>query len=505
MQAQGENSSTDVVNNSLQRKDPQRHNGIVSKKPVDPRDITHPERYEYPLEEKYRNLENHVLFNVVGGLLCMEYNCRYQVSINEVSALYINKNAKFSKIYRKGCNKPFLLPHNFIDDAMRNYYIVKYHSFLDGGRESNKNLIWEGYFFGGKPWKKMVVGDFKEEHLMQQRLEKKYLSSSTNISHDTDGKSSEENVDSEAEVESDSTTYFNSLFSDETIAAFVEEVENSRKRGSHGRDACIREWEVRMITLNIVDQISKYLEQMCDGHVPNICNCDKRHSRICDTVRQKLGSLFELVREGNRVDSESNKDMSEVVFATVFRLSQIKDRLIIVLSRETYLNEHVNEILGNMKVIMQFFVTYGCHDTKLFVGKNSVYDSLKKRGYRICCVCGVRRMLLKNASNLKDALEFKHLLVVEKDKLENWLSLKYDDEDDLGTVSQECYHIAFAEGDQVYYHILDYDETSLNDDDDGTIHTLIKNGKLSNYQLAKFASIISEGHISLFWRIRRQR
>ena len=234
-----------------------------------------------------------------------------------------------------------------------------------------------------------------------------------------------------------------------------------------------------MSTLNAVDQICEYLEHMCHGHLPKLCFCENHQSRICDSVRQKLINGFELVREGNRLEDEWNKYISELVFDTMLGLSKLMDRLTIALNRQACAKEEVNEILGLVKVIKQYYVTYGCHDTKVFFEKNEIYDNLKSRTYRTCCVCGVRRMVPENSSNLKDAVEFKDLLVVEEHELENWLRLKYDNEDEIGAESQECYHIAFAKGEKLYYHILDYDETSISNEDDSTIHPLIKNGKLS--------------------------
>ena len=113
--------------------------GIGLKEAAEPGDIIHPERYEYADEEEYSNLENNNLFRVVGGALCKEVDCRFfGISMNDVSALYINKDAKFSKIFTEGRNKSFLLPHNFKDDTMRNYYLVKYYGFVEGINSSNE-------------------------------------------------------------------------------------------------------------------------------------------------------------------------------------------------------------------------------------------------------------------------------------------------------------------------------------------------------------------------------
>ena len=47
---------------------------------------------------------------MVAGVSCKEFDYRiFQVTTNEVSALFINKDAKFSKIFTKGTKKAFLL------------------------------------------------------------------------------------------------------------------------------------------------------------------------------------------------------------------------------------------------------------------------------------------------------------------------------------------------------------------------------------------------------------
>ena len=230
--------------------------GIRLKEVVDPSCISHPERYKYPGEEKYFNLEKFNLFNVVGGASYKEFDCRkFRVTTNEVSAFFINKNAKFSKIFREGTMHPFLLPHNFKDDAMRNYYMVKYHAFLHGGRGSDEVDNWEVYFFGGKGWKKAGAPDFNEEHLRRQRLEKQYLIDRTSVTEVSEGEISEEIVD--CDVESDSSTSLNYCFDEESREKFLADIKRGKKSSRDSRDTCIMEWKVRMSTLNLVDQICK--------------------------------------------------------------------------------------------------------------------------------------------------------------------------------------------------------------------------------------------------------
>ena len=79
-------------------------------------------RYRYPASEKYSRLENNIVFNVVGGRHCKSSTARdFKISINELIAFQINSEAKFSKVYREGISKCFLMPAEFKDDAMCNY------------------------------------------------------------------------------------------------------------------------------------------------------------------------------------------------------------------------------------------------------------------------------------------------------------------------------------------------------------------------------------------------
>ena len=88
-------------------------------------------------------------------------------------------------------------------------------------------------------------------------------------------------------------------------------------------------------------------------------------------------------------------------------------------------------------------------------------------------------MLPENVVGLKDALEFKDLIVMDDDDVERYIALKHNDEDEIGVLAQKCYHIAFAKGDNEYYHILNLDEAIVSEDNEGMDPCLIKNGKLT--------------------------
>ena len=89
-------------------------------------------RYCYPLSEKYSRLENDVVFNVLGGRNYeSSISGEFKISINELIAFQINSEAKFTKVYREGVSKCFLMPAEFRDDVMRNFFRVKFEEFAD--------------------------------------------------------------------------------------------------------------------------------------------------------------------------------------------------------------------------------------------------------------------------------------------------------------------------------------------------------------------------------------
>ena len=127
--------------------------------------------------------------------------------------------------------------------------------------------------------------------------------------------------------------------------------------------------------------------------------------------------------------------------------------------------------------LQQFYLTLGIHSTSLFYEKNKIYENLKTRPYKICCVCGTKNSVIDESTELKDAVAFKELLVVEEEELAEWMGLKTNDYDELGALAQQCFHIARVEVDKKFYHILHVDDP----DPDNSIEqscSIIKNGKL---------------------------
>ena len=135
-------------------------------------------------------------------------------------------------------------------------------------------------------------------------------------------------------------------------------------------------------------------------------------------------------------------------------------------------------VLKTVRQIIDFYMKFGCHDTDIFYDKVAAYTSLKSRPLKVCCVCGIREMLGENESELKDALPYKNLLAVDKEEVRDFLALKKDEDDWLGALAQECFHIELLESENTYYHILDLHESSAKLKKESNC-SLIREGKLT--------------------------
>ena len=114
-------------------------------------------------------------------------------------------------------------------------------------------------------------------------------------------------------------------------------------------------------------------------------------------------------------------------------------------------------IRDTIDVHLQFYLALETHSTSLFYEKNQIYQNLKSRLYKICCVCGTKNSIADESNELKNAVAFKELLVVEDRELAEWKALKKNDKDELGALAKQCYHIAEVGVDKKHYHILHVD------------------------------------------------
>ena len=130
-------------------------------------------RYCYPPSDKYALLENNRVFNVVRGRECKPSFARdFKISMNEVIAFQINSEAKFTKVYRKGVSKCFLMPAEFKDDTMRNFFRAKFEDFVNGPVNfTMKDGDHKWSFLSVSSCISVKNADFGEEHLERRKTE----------------------------------------------------------------------------------------------------------------------------------------------------------------------------------------------------------------------------------------------------------------------------------------------------------------------------------------------
>ena len=107
----------------------------------------------------------------MGGRQCESSIARdFQISINEIIALQINSEAKFTKVFKEGINKCFLMPAEFKDDAMRNFFRGKFEEFVNGSNGDHRKNMLIDYSSSA-----IEKADFGEVHTERRKCELEYV------------------------------------------------------------------------------------------------------------------------------------------------------------------------------------------------------------------------------------------------------------------------------------------------------------------------------------------
>ena len=332
--------------------------------------------------------------------------------MNEMIAFQINSDAKFTKVYREGSTKCFLMPAEFKDDTMRNFFRAKFDDFVNGPVNfTMKNGDHKRSFLSGSSHSSVENADFVEEHFERRKIELEYLQGRRNDVSDR------EEVNHSMLIDYDSPTETGDFFAAKeddkgvNCSLFNHEVERSQKKILDARDVCLSDWEVR-------DKAQELLEKLCVGikeiirgkHVG--CDCNKQEVYKCRTCFEYIDLYFKLLKETNK-ESENGRRVSQLLDNTLFALEGVLKRF-----RESRCFDVCTEVdqelmCDSINAHEQFYFLLGTHSTSLFYEKNEVYQNLKSRRYKICCVCGTKNSVVNESSELKDAVTFKELLVVE--------------------------------------------------------------------------------------------
>ena len=176
----------------------------------------------------------------------------------------------------------------------------------------------------------------------------------------------------------------------------------------------------------------------------------------CKTLLERVDLYFGLLRKNNA--SEGPRRVSQILDNTLVLLEDALSRSKEVISLSNCTEVDKQLFHDRIDALQQFYLTVGTHSTSLFYEKNQIYQNLKTRSYKICCVCGTKNSVADESTELKDAVAFKELLIVEEGELAEWMALKYDDGDERGDIAQKCFHIASVEVEKKFYHILHVDD-----------------------------------------------
>ena len=238
---------------------------------------------------------------------------------------------------------------------------------------------------------------------------------------------------------------------------FNAELERAEKNSLDARDVCLSEWNVRNGTHELLEKLCFTIKEIIRG---KIVDSDYKESegQTSKVLLEEADLHFKLARTKNEEIVENKRRISQILDITLLQLEDTPTRFR-ELTTSGNCTEVVKQVLcDRVDALVQFYLSLGTHSTSLFYEKNQIYQKLKSKPYRICCVCGIKSPTADESTELKDALAFKELLFVEDRDLAEWMALKDDDEDELGAIAQMCFHIAHVEHEGRYYHILNLDD-----------------------------------------------
>lgn len=191
---------------------------------------------------------------------------------------------------------------------------------------------------------------------------------------------------------------------------------------------------------------------------------------------KQIQLYFKLIRRTN-LELENNKSISQILDSTLIQLEDTLNRFKELTTQGNGTEVDKQIFIDRVAASEQFYLLLGTHSTSLFYEKNEIYQKLKSRTYKACCVCGIKSPVADESTELKDALAFKELLVVEDRDLAEWKALMKDDEDELGAFAQKCFHIARVKYEKKYNHILHIEDPVPDNPMEQSCY-LIDNGKL---------------------------
>ena len=326
--------------------------------------------------------------------------------------------------------------------------------------------------------------DFAEEHTERRKIELEYAGCcSTSFVDQEEGdvsmQSSTENYDKLIDDDSHPISDDIGMLAEDgreiSCLRFNRELDRAQKHFIDNRDVCLMNWKVRDDARELLEKLCITIKKIISrNHVES--DSEEAEALSSRMLLEQANLYFEQVRKTN-VDLENNQRISQILDSTLVHLQGTLKQFRELTTHGSCTEVDKQVLFDRIVASEQFYLLLGTHSTSLFYEKNEIYQKLKSRTYKACCVCGVKCSVADESTELKDALAFKELLVVEDKDLAEWKALMKDDEDELGAFAQKCFHVASVEYEKKYYHILHIEEP----DSDNPMEQsccLIHNGKL---------------------------
>ena len=287
-------------------------------------------RYGYPPCEKYYRLENNLAFNVIEGRLDESPKAKdFKICTNELIAFQINKEAKFNKVYRENSNECFLMPAEFKNQAMRNFFRLKFEQFNNIFGHEMKDADAFGKILEDSRVSMREELDFALEHSERQRVEVEYLTANgVAVEDESKGEMRAPFFQYETQSNSESlpTTSIPAGNEDagrNNLSDFDAEFERARKHFLDSRDVLIKDWELRDNTQGLLEKLGMTVEKLIKGeHVA--CQCGKQ-TTSCNKLREQFDHSLKMLRQANE-DLSEGLSISQILKNILVKLDYISKR-----------------------------------------------------------------------------------------------------------------------------------------------------------------------------------
>ena len=213
----------------------------------------------------------------MGGRKCESTIARnFQISINELIAFQINGEAKFTKVFREGINKCFLIPAEFKDDARRKFFKGRFKEFVN---DSVNPRIYDGDHINSSLTDRysnaLEKADFAEEHRERREIELEYAKCNgisfvdveeTDVSLEFSTQNHDKLSNDDSHPISDDIDKLEQDGSGINSSAFNRELKKARKHFIDNREVCLLDRKVRDDARELLEKLCADIKEIISGN-----------------------------------------------------------------------------------------------------------------------------------------------------------------------------------------------------------------------------------------------